>query len=87
MNASEFDFAFAYSLPVDINQMAIDLGIINYNFPANGTDLQDNNPSTTEVYLSATILSFKDFVPSVTVFGDIEEADGVLCIIRYVCSL
>ena len=74
---SEFDFSFAYSLPVDVNQMAIDLGIINYNFPDNGTDLQDNNPSTTELFLSATILSFKDFVPSVTVFGDIEEADGV----------
>ena len=47
---SEFDFSFAYSLPVDVNQMAIDLGIINYNFPDNGTDLQDNNPSTTELF-------------------------------------
>ena len=60
-NASEFDFALAYSLPVDINQMAIDVGIVNYNFPANGT--YDSNgktigvQSTTEVYLSATILS------------------------------
>ena len=31
-NASEFDFALAYSLPVDINQMALDAGIVNYNF-------------------------------------------------------
>ena len=63
---SEFDFSFAYSLPVDVNEMAIDVGLINYNYPDNGTDLQDNNPSTTELFLSATILSFSDFVPSVT---------------------
>jgi hypothetical protein len=74
---SEFDFSFAYSLPVDVNQMAIDVGLINYNYPDNGTDLQDNNPSTTEVFLSATILSFSDFVPSITIYGDIEEANGV----------
>ena len=74
---SEFDFSFAYSLPVDVNEMAIDVGLINYNYPDNGTDLQDNNPSTTELFLSATILSFSDFVPSVTFFGDIEEANGV----------
>ncbi len=73
---SEFDFSFAYSLPIDVNQMAIDVGLINYNYPDNGTDLQDNNPSTTEVFLSATLLSFSDFVPSITIFGDIEEANG-----------
>ena len=33
---SEFDIAFAYSLPIDINQMAIDFGLINYNYPGNG---------------------------------------------------
>ena len=30
---SEFDIAFAYSLPIDVNQMAIDFGLINYNYP------------------------------------------------------
>jgi len=79
-NASEFDFALAYSLPVDVNQMAIDVGIINYNFPANGT--YDSNgrtigvKSTTEVYLSATILSFDKFIPSISFFGDIQNVEG-----------
>ena len=76
-DVSEFDISFAYSLPVDINQMAIDVGIINYNYPDNGTDLDDNNPSTTEVFISGTILSFKDrFIPSVSVYADIEEYPG-----------
>lgn len=80
-DVSEFDFSIAYSLPMDINQMAIDVGLVNYNFPANGTyntdGLTEGNKSTTEAYLSATFLSFKDlFIPSVTLFGDFEEVEG-----------
>ena len=61
-NASEFDFALAYSLPVDVNQMAIDVGIVNYNFQTMehmiqmGKQLAFNQQQ--ELYLSATILSF-----------------------------
>ena len=33
---SEIDMSLAYSLPLDINQMAFDVGIIGYDFPANG---------------------------------------------------
>jgi len=77
-DVSEFDISFAYSLPVDVNEMAIDVGLINYNYPDNGTDLSDNNPSTTEVFISGTILSFKDtFIPSITAYADIEEHPGV----------
>ena len=72
---SEFDIAFAYSLPVDVNQMAIDVGLINYNYPGNG---DSSNPSTTELFLSSTILSFQNlFTPSITMYADIQEYPGV----------
>ena len=72
---SEFDIAFAYSLPVDVNQMAIDVGIINYNYPGNG---DSSNPSTTELFLSSTFLSFQNlFTSSVTMYADIQEYPGV----------
>lgn len=81
-DVSEFDLSFAYSLPVDINQMAIDIGIINYNFPGNGNA---SLPSTTELFLSSTILSFEDlFVPSITIFGDIEEYPGAYVLLDVV---
>jgi len=74
---SEIDFSLAYTLPLDVNDIALDFGLIGYHFPANGTD-NTGSPSTTELFGKATILSFKDFViPSITMFGDIDEADGV----------
>ncbi|MFL2859470.1 MAG: TorF family putative porin [Pontiellaceae bacterium] len=72
---SEFDVAFAYSLPVDVNQMSIDIGLINYNYPGNGNS---SNPSTTELFLGTTFLSFQDiFTPSLTMYADIQEYPGV----------
>ncbi|VGO19862.1 TorF family putative porin [Pontiella sulfatireligans] len=69
---SEIDFSLAYTLPIDINEMAFDIGLINYNFPNSDGD------STTELFGTATILSWKDYVvPSFTIFGDIDEADGI----------
>ncbi len=74
---SEIDLSLAYTLPIDINEMAFDVGVINYNFPANGTGGK-GALSTTELFASATILSWKDYViPSVTFFGDIDEAEGI----------
>lgn len=85
---SEIDLSLAYTLPLDINQMAFDIGLINYNFPANGTHVDTGdgakvptgNESTTELFARATILSWDDyvvpFIPSVTFFGDIDQADG-----------
>lgn len=74
---SEIDFSVAYTLPLDINEIAFDIGMIGYHFPANGTGAT-GKPSTTELFATATILSFKDYlIPSVTMFGDIDEADGV----------
>ncbi len=76
---SEFDFSFAYSFPVDLNQMAVDIGMINYNYPGNGGVAI---PSTTELFLTTTILSFQDtFIPSLTIFGDIEESPGVYALL------
>lgn len=72
---SEIDFSLAYTLPLDINEMSFDVGLINYHFPANGT--AEATPSTTELFAKATLLSFRDYViPSVTFFGDIDEVDG-----------
>jgi len=78
---SEIDMSIAYALPIDINEMAFDVGIINYDFPANGeTGVEGigfNAKSTTEIFASATVLSWKQYViPSVTMFGDIDEAHG-----------
>jgi outer membrane scaffolding protein for murein synthesis (MipA/OmpV family) len=78
---SEFDISLAYTLPLDINEMAIDVGVIGYHYPANGAAPSPggvNKQSTTELFATATALSWKDYViPSVTLFGDIDEADGV----------
>jgi len=74
---SEIDFSVAYSLPLDINEVAFDIGMIGYHYPANGTG-NTGAPSTTELFATATVLSWRDYViPSVTMFGDIDEADGV----------
>ena len=56
---SEFDIAFAYSLPIDINQMAFDIGLINYNYPGNG---DSSNPSTTELFPKFYILVFSKHI-------------------------
>jgi hypothetical protein len=80
---SEVDLSLAYSLPLDINEMAFDVGIIGYDYPANGDvsgELRKgfNNKSTTELFAAATVLSWQDYViPSFTLFGDIDEANGV----------
>lgn len=68
---SEIDFSLAYTLPIDINEMAFDVGVINYNFPNTASQ------STSELYGKATVLSFKDYlIPSLTMYGDIVEAHG-----------
>lgn len=79
---SEVDISLAYSLPLDINEMAFDIGIIGYSFPANGDNplvspAGVNSKTTTELFASATVLSWQDYViPSFTLFGDIDEANG-----------
>ena len=74
---SEIDFSLAYTIPLDINEIAIDVGMIGYHFPANGTG-GTGSSSTTELFAKGTVLSWKDYViPSMTFFGDIDEADGV----------
>lgn len=71
---SEIDLSIAYTLPIDINQMSFDVGLINYNFPGNG---DNSTPSTTELFASATVLSWQKYIiPSVTFFGDIDEVNG-----------
>jgi hypothetical protein len=71
---SEIDFSLAYTLPVALNELAFDVGAIHYTFP--NTDAN----ATTELFLSATVLSWVDTVvaviPSLTAFYDVDEADG-----------
>jgi hypothetical protein len=71
---SEIDFTLAYSLPIDINQMAFDVGLINYSFP-NNTD-EPSAESTTELFATATVLSWDWVIPSLSVFADIGNGDG-----------
>lgn len=79
---SEIDFSLAYTLPVNLNEISFDVGLIGYHFPANGQNALGQAigaPSTTELYAKGTVQSFKDYyiIPSVTFYGDIDEADGV----------
>ncbi len=80
---SELDLSLAYTLPLDLNDVAIDLGVIGYNYPANadraaGQPGGINSKSTTELFATATVLTLKDYViPSMTFFGDVDAADGV----------
>lgn len=80
-DTSEMDFSLAYTLPLDYSEVSFDLGLINYQYPANGdggSRVGINTRSTTELFARATVLSWKDYViPSVTFFGDIAQADGV----------
>ena len=78
---SEIDFSLAYTLPIAINEVAIDVGAIHYTYP-NTTDSSTGKAaeSTSELFISATALSWVDhtvaFIPSVTMFGDIDEVNG-----------
>lgn len=72
---SEIDFSLAYDVPVNISDMALTVGAIHYTFPNTMAE------STTEVFATGTITTFEDLVvpviPSVSVFGDVDEAKGV----------
>ena len=71
---SEIDFSLAYDVPVKLSDMALTVGAIHYTFPNTMSE------ATTELYVAGTITTFEDLVvpviPSVTVFGDIDEARG-----------
>jgi len=80
-DTSEIDFSLAYTLPFDLSEVTFDLGLVNYQYPANGTGTKrvgTNTRSTTELFARATVQSWKQYViPSYTLFGDIAQADGV----------
>jgi len=81
---SEIDMSLAYTLPLAINEMAVDVGVINYDFPANGSG-NTGAPSTTELFIKGTVLSWQDYViPSMTIFGDIDEANGTYVLLDVV---
>ncbi|MDH3981718.1 MAG: MipA/OmpV family protein [Kiritimatiellaceae bacterium] len=80
-DTSEIDVSLAYTLPLDINDVAFDVGFVNYNFPANaeavGNEYGYNRRSTTELFVKATVTTWRQYViPSVTFFGDIDKVDG-----------
>ncbi len=78
---SEYNFSLAYTLPLDYSEVTFDIGLINYQYPANGAGTAQfgrNSRSTTELFARATVQSWSQYViPSVTFFGDIAEVDGV----------
>jgi len=72
---SEIDMTLAYDLPLTIYEdFGVSFGLINYNFPNSPVGA----PSTTELFAKVTLLAFSDYsiVPSVTLFGDIDEVNG-----------
>jgi len=72
---SEIDLTLAYTLPFNLDDVTFDVGVVNYNFPANGNAV---TPSTTELFGVATLLTFKNYIiPSFTLYGDVDKADGV----------
>lgn len=82
---SEMDISLAYTLPLNLNDMSFDLGVISYNFPANGEQettssdaIGTNSKSATELFAAAHWLTFQQYViPSVTMFGSVKQAKGV----------
>lgn len=82
---SEIDLSVAYDLPVNISDMAVSVGAIHYTFPANASfgvpGVGANAQATTELFVSGTINTWADLVvpviPSVTIYGDIDEATGI----------
>jgi len=85
-NFSELDLSVAYTLPLDLNDVSFDVGMINYSFPANGSDVPvagggttpAGSRSTTELFAKGTVTTLSDYViPSVTMFGSIREAKGM----------
>lgn len=85
---SEIDLSLAYTLPIDLNDFSFDIGVISYQFPANGPNpgpTGTNRESTTELFASAYWLTFKDYViPSATFFGDVKEVDGAYILLDIV---
>lgn len=72
---SEIDLTLAYTLPIDINQATIDIGLVSYQFPANGQGAV-GTPSTAELFIKGTVQAIPFVKPSLTLFGDIKEVDG-----------
>ncbi|MDF7807557.1 hypothetical protein P4E94_08925 [Pontiellaceae bacterium B12219] len=85
---SEIDLSLAYTLPVDLNDFSFDIGIISYQFPANGAYSGSkgvNMESTTEIFAAAHLLTLKDYIiPSATIFQDIKEVDGTYILLDIV---
>ncbi|MDF7801357.1 hypothetical protein P4C99_17905 [Pontiellaceae bacterium B1224] len=89
----EIDLSLAYTLPIDLNDVSFDIGVINYQFPANGSNASIptpsgvgiNSESTTELFAAAHWLTFRDYIlPSVTLFGDVKEVDGIYVLFDFV---
>ena len=76
---SEIDYTLGYKLPVNWEDLEISVGMIHYTFP-NVTVNDAAAEATTELYLSGTLTTFADMVvpviPSITLYGDIDEARG-----------
>ena len=84
---SEMDVSLAYDIPLDLNDVVFSVGLINYNFPntPSATTSDGVANSTTELFGSATLLTLRDYViPSVTIYGDIDEADGTYILFNIV---
>jgi uncharacterized protein (TIGR02001 family) len=68
---SEIDYTLGYTLPLDTDDVSVDVGLIFYTFPGGGNDAK----STTEVFMQTTFNSIL-FTPVASVYYDIDEVNG-----------
>jgi uncharacterized protein (TIGR02001 family) len=68
---TEVDYTAAYTLPLNIDAVTVDVGMIFYTFPGNASDV----PATEEAFVQAT---FNNIIltPVASLYYDIDEAHG-----------
>ncbi len=82
---SELALSVAYTLPVNLNEMEITVGAINYTYPNTLTSSGSAAESTSELFATARVLSYADyFIPSATIFGDVDEVRGTYVLLDVV---
>ena len=79
---SELDLSLAYTLPFNLEDLSMDVGIINYSYPGVEQD------STSEIFVTASLLTWQQWlIPSVKVFGGLSDADGMYVLFDLVAPI
>jgi len=73
---SRIDFMVAYAQRLS-EALNLAAGVVSYNFPGNQINTFIGNRMTTALFASLVFGAINGFVPTATVFADIDEGDGV----------